>query len=183
MAVAALAMLLLAVACSGGGSTSTASSPTSPSTTAPEVTVPASTTTTKSPIDGVQTFSVVAAHSDAPVNYPNVPPVGGTHNPTWQPCTFYDAPVQSEKAVHSLEHGAIWVTYRPDLPAAEVDTLAALARSRKDIVASRWDSGLPAPVVVTAWGRQLALQSVSDPRLMAFVLLYTNKGPELNAPC
>ena len=139
--------------------------------------------TTRSPIDGVETFDVVAAHSDAPVSYPQVPPVGGTHNPVWQPCTVYDAPVQSEKAVHSLEHGAIWITYRPDLAQADVDILATLARSRKDVLVSRWDTGLPAPLVATAWGRQLRLQSVADPRLAEFVRLYAGQGPERGAPC
>jgi hypothetical protein len=101
----------------------------------------------------------------------------------WQQCTFYSEPVQNEKAVHSLEHGAIWITYRPDLPPAEVDVVASLARSRKDVLASRWDDGLPAPLVATAWGRQLQLPSATDPRLSEFVRLYANKGPETNAPC
>jgi len=72
---------------------------------------------------------------------------------------------------------------QPDTPPGDIDTLAALARSRKDELVSRWDSGLPSPVVVTGWGRQLRLQSVSDPRLMNFVRQYANQGPEINAPC
>ncbi len=69
------------------------------------------------PPEGVETFTVIGGHSPDPIVYPQIPPVGGIHNPTWQTCTFYDRPVSSEAAVHSLEHGAIWVTYRPDLPA------------------------------------------------------------------
>jgi len=146
------------------------------------VTAPASTTSTTT-IAGVQTYPAVAGHSDAPINYPEVPPVGGIHNPVWQQCTFYSEPVPNEKAVHSLEHGAIWITYRPDLPSADVDIVATLARSRKDVLASRWDSGLPSPLVATAWGRQLKLESARDPRLMQFVRTYANQGPEVNAPC
>ena len=132
---------------------------------------------------GVETFAVVAGHSDAPISYPQVPPVGGIHNPVWQPCGFYDQPVPSEKGVHSLEHGAIWITYRPDLPPADLEALATLARSRNLVLVSRWDNGLPAPVVATAWGRQLRLESVSDTRLEQFVRRYANQGPEINAPC
>jgi hypothetical protein len=172
--LAPVAALLLA-GCGGSSST------TAPPTTVPAVT--ATTPTTRSPIEGVQTFAVVAAHSTAPVSYPQIPPVGGTHNPVWTPCTFYDKPVQNEMAVHSLEHGAIWITYRADLPAADVAALATLARSRKDIVASPWDDTLPSPLVATAWGRQLVLQSTSDPRLTEFIRQYANQGPELNAPC
>jgi hypothetical protein len=153
-------------------------------TTSTLVRAPASTVTTASPIQGVETFSGIdAGHTEAPVSYPQVPPVGGIHNPLWQQCGFYAEPVPNEKAVHSLEHGAIWITFRPDLPQAEIDALATLARSRNLILVSRWDNGLPAPVVATGWGRQLRLQSASDPRLLEFVRLYANLGPETNAPC
>ena len=111
------------------------------------------------------------------------PPVGGIHHPLWQPCGYYDQPIPNEKAVHSLEHGAIWITHRPDLPAAEIATLATLARSRNYVLVSPWPDGLPSPVVVTGWGRQLRLQSVSDPRLNQFVLRYAGQGPEVNGPC
>ncbi len=85
--------------------------------------------------------------------------------------------------MHSLEHGAIWITYRPDVPADDVEYLAALARSRNDVLVSPWEQGLPSPIVATAWGRQLQLQSVSDPRLLEFVRAYANQGPEINARC
>lgn len=125
---------------------------------------------------GVETFSVTASHTNDPVAYPQVPPVGGPHHPTWEPCTFYDRPVPSERAVHSLEHGAIWVTYRPDLPGDQIDALARLAGSREDMLVSRWDEGLPAPVVVSSWGRQLKLDSVTDPRLVEFADAPTSPG-------
>jgi hypothetical protein len=165
-----LVAVVLLSACGGGDDDSSSAGQVTP--------------TTVSPIDGVETFAVKAAHTDAPVSYPHVPPVGGAHNPVWQRCGFYDEPVPNEKAVHSLEHGAIWITHRPDLPAADVETLATLARSRNLVLVSPWgNNDLPAPVVATAWGRQLRLESVNDPRLNEFVRLYANQGPEINAPC
>ena len=169
---------VLVAGCGGGDGDAAA-----PSTSSASASAPASTTTTRPAIEGVQTFLVDAGHSLGPVTYPHVPPVGGIHNPVTMPCTFYDQPVPNERAVHSLEHGAIWITYRPDVPAADVEMLAALARSRNDVLVSPWPEGLPSPIVASAWGRQLQLQSVNDPRLPEFVRLYANQGPEINARC
>lgn len=178
--VARLSAGLVLAGCSGIDDEPTASNETSPPSTAaraPATTVAAAT------IEGVRTFQVDAGHSAGPVSYPQVPPVGGIHNPVWQQCGFYDQPIENEKGVHSLEHGAIWITYRPDLPQPEIDGLAALARGRNYILVSRWDAGLPAPVVFTGWGRQVQLQSTADPRMSEFIRVYAGQGPELNAAC
>ena len=181
--VAGVAVAALLVACGGGDEDTGAGEPSTATTATTAARVAPSTSTTRPSIEGVVTFAVDAGHSEGPVSYPQVPPVGGIHNPVWMPCTYYDQPVPNERAVHSLEHGAIWITYRPDVSAADVTALATLARSRKDVLVSPWPEGLPSPIVVTGWGRQLRLESVGDPRLMEFVRTYAGLGPEINAPC
>lgn len=178
--MAALLASMVTVACGDDGADEAGPAT---STTAGTVRPSVATTTTAPAIAGVETFSVDAGHREGALTYPQVPPVGGIHNPVWTPCGFYDRAVPNEMAVHSLEHGAIWITYRPDLPQEEVDLLAGLARSRKDVLVSRWDEGLPSPLVVTGWARQLKLTTATDPRLAEFVRLYANQGPEINAPC
>lgn len=184
MLLAALASVLT-VACGGGdddaGSAREATASTAAAPTTGRPVVP--TTTTLPSIQGVEVFSVVAGHSESALTYPQVPPVGGLHNPVWTRCAFYDREVAPEMAVHSLEHGAIWITYRPDLPQDQIDLLAALAGSRKDVLVSRWNEGLPSPLVATGWGRQLKLTTATDPRLNEFVRIYANQGPEPGAPC
>jgi hypothetical protein len=178
-----VAVSLLVAGC-GGGDGGTASG--APAGQPPVTTARPATTTTSSTvpaIEGVRTSTVEAGHREGTITYPDTPPIGGVHNPVWMPCGFYDQPVPNERAVHSLEHGAVWITYRPDLPAEQVDRLATLAGSRKDVLVSRWDEGLPSPLVATAWGRQLRLESAADPRLAEFVRVYANKGPEPNAAC
>ena len=184
----ALAAVLLASGACGGDGDEAATAPSTtaaPPTTARATTPanPAPTFATVPPPEGVETFSVVPSHTNDPVVYPQTPPVGGAHNPAWETCFFRDGPVSSERAVHSLEHGAIWVTYRPDLPADQLAVLRRLAESRRDVLVSRWDEGLPAPVVASSWGRQLKLQSADDPRLLQFVRAFTGQAPEPNAPC
>jgi hypothetical protein len=118
------------------------------------------------------------------VNYEQTPPVGGDHAPIWQNCGFYDEVVPNESAVHSLEHGAVWITYRPDLPDAQMAVLRRVARSQTFILVSPFPE-LPSPVVASAWGRQLRLQDAGDPRLEQFVRAFRigPQTPEPGAPC
>ena len=123
-------------------------------------------------------------HVDTPVDYPQEPPVGGPHSPVWQTCQFYDVPIVTERGVHSMEHGAVWITFQPDLPAEQVATLQTLAASGQELLVSPYE-GLPAPVVASAWGVQLSLDSANDPRLAEFAAFFQNgpQTPELDTPC
>jgi hypothetical protein len=136
---------------------------------------------------GVETFPVTSrSHVTGRVNYPQTPPVGGDHNAAWQNCGFYSQPIEPEFAVHSLEHGAVWITHRPDLPRQQIDELRDLAREEAYVLVSPWrDGSLPAPVVASAWGVQLKLESATDPELDAFVDDYAGRGnaPEPGASC
>jgi hypothetical protein len=185
----AFGVLVVLTGASCGDGAETVAPPTTAPFTIPTTTIATSSQstlpppTTVPPPDGVETFSVTAGHSADPIVYPQVPPVGGIHNPTWQTCTFYDKAVPNETAVHSLEHGAIWITYRPDLPADQLAVLSRLGLERKDVLVSKWEDGLPAPVVASSWDRQLKLPSAHDPRLMQFIRAFTGKAPEPSAPC
>jgi hypothetical protein len=136
-------------------------------------------------LSGVQSFSgLTRNHVTGTVTYPQTPPVGGDHDPTWLNCGIYTAPVRNENAVHDLEHGAVWITYQPDLARADVDQLTKFATGQAYLDLSPYP-GLPAPVVASAWGKQLKLTSASDPRLAAFVKKYKQgtQTPEPGAPC
>jgi hypothetical protein len=138
------------------------------------------------PPDRVQTYDVGAAgkHTGADVNYKQNPPVGGPHNPVWQNCGYYDQPVSDENAVHSLEHGAVWITYSPDLPQDQVEHLRDIAENETYVLVSPRD-GLPSPVVASAWGKQLRLENAEDPDLERFIGAYEQgpQTPEKGAVC
>lgn len=136
-------------------------------------------------LGAVQTFSGLSRnHTTGKVDYPQTPPVGGDHSPVWLNCGYYDSPVPNENAVHDLEHGAVWITYRPGLPAAQIARLRDLADQQTYLTVSPYP-GLPSPVVASAWGVQLQLPNASDPRLTAFVRKYVQgpQTPEPGAPC
>lgn len=122
-------------------------------------------------------------HTPAKVSYAENPPVGGEHHPSWQNCGIYDQPINNEHAVHSMEHGAVWITYRPDLPPAELEKLRGLAA--KDYMLLSPYPGLPAKVVASSWNKQIKLDSANDPRLPRFITKYKNgpETPELGASC
>ncbi|ACZ85533.1 DUF3105 domain-containing protein [Streptosporangium roseum] len=123
------------------------------------------------------------AHKETKVKYAEIPPMGGEHNSVWQRCGIYDQPVNNENAVHALEHGAVWITYRPDLPKGQVETLKKVASA--DYILLSPYPGLPSPVVLSSWNKQLPLENADDPRLPKFVSKFKNgpETPELGAAC
>src|SRR5262249_49750049 len=135
------------------------------------------------PIPGVQIFTIASSkHTTDPVDYPQDPPVGGPHDPSWQKCEVYTAPLKPEHAVHSMEHGAVWITYRPDLAAEDVSYLTSVVSGKRYLILSPYP-GLTDPVVASAWGAQLRLSDPRDPRLAEFIAQYAGKGPEPGANC
>jgi hypothetical protein len=129
-------------------------------------------------------------HVTTPVDYPESPPVGGPHAPPpdWADCTgtVYDVDIRHENAVHSLEHGAVWITYDADaLSDADVDTLAGLVENESGRMMSPY-AGLDAPISIQSWGHQLKVDSAGDPRIEQFADLFTLNNeftPEPGASC
>jgi Protein of unknown function (DUF3105) len=139
-------------------------------------------------IDGVVAYRVNShAHTEDELDYQLVPPVGGEHFPVPGTCGFYeDDPPPDELIVHDLEHGAIWIAYDLDLDldAEQLRTISELVAQQAKVIATPVE-GLETPVVVSAWGRQLPLDSADDPRLVQFVEAYRNSAnaPDPGAAC
>jgi len=136
-------------------------------------------------IAGVKTYSGLArTHTTDSVHYEQNPPVGGPHAPVWQNCGYYASPIVPERGVHSMEHGAVWITYRPSLPESQVGSLRALV-GNPYVLVSPWPLPLSSPVVLSAWGVQLHVDRATDPRVATFVGTYARgpQTPEPGAPC
>lgn len=133
------------------------------------------------PIEGVQEFPDQSRnHVSGSVSYPRNPPTGGDHAPVWTNCGIYTAPVEPTRAVHSLEHGAVWLSYRPDLPQDQVAELTSLAGSQDYLLLSPVTEQT-SPVTATAWGKQLSVDSSSDERIATFIKKY-RQGPDAPEP-
>jgi hypothetical protein len=143
-------------------------------------------------IDGVTDYRaenpgmLTRTHVDGPVDYQVLPPVGGDHNGVWLNCNgeVFEQPVPNENAVHSLEHGAVWVTYRPDLPADQVSALAERVQGQDKLFMSPYPE-LDAPISLQAWGYQLKVDDAGDERIDRFIqAVRVNASPEgPTAPC
>ena len=179
--VLAVATLLVS-GCSAGTSV--------PGQQGPAVSRPAPDVEAGAAIEGVRTYPYVAPdHQERDFDYPQSPPVGGDHWPPsgggvtgWLNCGTYAEPVPDEFAVHSMEHGAVWLTYRPGQDAGP---LTALAAQQPDYVLVSPYEGQSGPYGATTWGAQLFVDRPDDPRLAAFVRAYAGgpQGREQGAPC
>jgi hypothetical protein len=136
-------------------------------------------------VAGLQTFDDLSAnHVDTAVAYKQSPPVGGDHASAWLNCGIYSEPVPDENAVHALEHGAVWMTYDPT-KVAEAD-IQSLDEAIPDtyMVLSPLE-GTESPIMMSAWGAQVGLDSPQDERLDLFVSKYWQSpdAPEPGAAC
>ena len=143
-------------------------------------------------IDGLQTFTEEPKerHTTGHVTYDHTPPAGGMHWPPsaegvygWLRCGVYTEPVPNEFAVHSEEHGAVWLTYQPGY--SSVGLLAAMSQLNPEYVLVSPYPGQDSPVIATTWGLQLKVQSADDRRLVQFIQAYAggNQGGEKGATC
>ena len=65
------------------------------------------------PPRGIEVYPATNRSVKGLVEYDREPPTNGDHAPIWQNCGLYEKPVQNRYAVHSLDHGVVWITYRP----------------------------------------------------------------------
>lgn len=131
-------------------------------------------------LSGVATYEDLGRdHVAEAVTYDQDPPVGGDHNQAWWNCGIYSEPIPTYHAVHSLEHGAVWLTYRSDIDEAGLATLTELA-DREFMMLSPNDTQ-ESPIVATAWGVQLEVDAADDPQLPLFISEYV-QGPQTPEP-
>jgi len=133
--------------------------------------------------DGVQAVAVNAPeHVEGEIDYDGHP-AGGEHNAQWLNCGFYSAPVAEENAVHSLEHGAVWITYPLGADPGVVDRLAGYA-GRSKVLVSPVD-GQAVPIIVTSWGNQMEVEEPDDARIAQYIVEFAGaaSAPEPGGAC
>lgn len=136
------------------------------------------------PIDGLKEYKVASAnHTQDPVTYQQSPGIGGDHFPVWQNCGIYREPVQETAAVHSMEHGAVWISYN-GISDADRDALEAKVGKSTYMLLTPF-TAQASPIVLSAWGAQLSVDTLDDPRIDVFIKKYRlgSQTPEPGAAC
>ncbi|MFD4261334.1 DUF3105 domain-containing protein [Streptomyces sp. NPDC058534] len=143
----------------------------------------------KEPVSGEKTWDnkkLGRNHVQSTVDYPMNPPVGGDHHQAWMTCdgTVYTKPIANENAVHSLEHGAVWITYSDKAADAEVQALGDKVSKTPYTLMSPAENQ-SGTIMLSAWGRQLTVKKASDPRVQQFLTKYVQgaQTPEPGAAC
>ncbi|MFD3333263.1 DUF3105 domain-containing protein [Streptomyces sp. NPDC058700] len=121
-------------------------------------------------------------HVETAVKYEMKPPVGGDHHPAWMNCdgVVYKKAIPEVNAVHSLEHGAVWVTYSKKAAAADVKSLEEKVGKTKYTLMSPVDDQAGG-IMLSAWGKQVTVDNAEDPRIDAFFTKYV-QGPQTPEP-
>lgn len=113
------------------------------------------------------------------IQYNSNPPTSGSHYAQPQPGGIYDKSVPDGNLLHSLEHGAVILSYKTDLPKDQIESLKQaynLASVSKKIMVPR--DNLDVPVALTSWGRLLKLQSIDEAKIKEFLETNEDRGPE-----
>lgn len=148
---------------------------------------------------GTEVFSIVSREhieSGTPGSkYNSDPPTSGPHWPNDAHKGIYDKELPDEQLIHNLEHGFIWISYRPvngDLQASqatggasmngatqeEINQLKGLIEKDDWKVVMEPRSKDQAKIVLAAWGRLLKLDNFDEKRVKDFISTYRNRGPE-----
>jgi hypothetical protein len=138
-------------------------------------------------IEGVLSLTPEQGHQEGFLNYNRYPPAGGIHAPHWWNAGIYEEQIPVENAVHTLEHGGVWIVYHPaDTTAEEIETLRTLVRGRTcTLLSPGVYGGQNTKISAVAWGYALDTEDVNDPRIPQFIAKYERgpQSPEPGAAC
>lgn len=121
-----------------------------------------------------------------PFAYNSNPPSSGPHYASQANWGIYDYEVLDQIFLHNLEHGGIWIAYRPTIAPQALEDLKAIVKElagRKIVMAPRSANG--ADVAVVSWTRVLTfdlagggLSNEQKALVRAFHRAWINHAPE-----
>ena len=115
-------------------------------------------------------------------DYNSSPPTSGPHwaNPASR--GVHKEEIPDEQLVHNLEHGEVWISWRPGIQEGVIKELEGIAGDFSKVVLTPRSKN-DTDIALAAWGRldkfNLEGRPLDTKRIEDFIKKYRNKGPEL----
>lgn len=109
--------------------------------------------------------------------YNSNPPTSGPHYTQPVEWGVYSEPVVDERAVHSLEHGGIWISYK-DIDEPTIDLLKKIAKANGGSVIMSPRPNGEAKIALASWTRLEKLEGYDEAKILEFIKANKNKSPE-----
>ncbi len=110
-------------------------------------------------------------------DYNSNPPTSGPHFVRAASWGFYEDKINDESAIHALEHGGIWVSYK-DVTEEEKDILKQFFKENSQSVVISPREKNDSKIAIMSWGRSSKFDNVNLDILRKYILLYKNTSPE-----
>lgn len=150
-----------------------------------------------SPVEGTVEYPIesrghVSVGTDV-TNYNSNPPNSGDHWEQPAKAGVYENELPDEQVIHSLEHGYVWISYRPQAVTPEASPGGELKagisdedkKSLEDLVKKDDWKIILAPrerndsvIALSSWGRVLKMDSLDLNKVKEFIKTYRDRGPE-----
>mgnify|MGYP001609000904 FL=1 len=116
------------------------------------------------------------------VQYQSNPPTSGNHWPVPLSDGVYDTEKPDEAIVHSMEHGRVWVSYKPLIPDQTKKALEDLLKKYNGTILTP-RSANDTDIALAAWNRLDTFDlnsdgTFSENRITDFIKRWQNKAPE-----
>jgi hypothetical protein len=115
--------------------------------------------------------------SDTKVDYQTNPPTSGGHLAQAEEWGVYDEEIDDKAAVHSLEHGGVWISYK-DISEEDIAVLKEIGKqnSQNTVVSPR--AANDKKIVVASWGKMMQLDSIDKALIQQYIDTFKNQSPE-----
>ena len=117
------------------------------------------------------------------VEYKTNPPTSGSHYAIPSNWGIIGHEIPDEAAVHNLEHGGVWISYKPDISDSAKKKLEEIAKSGGGKILMTPRAKNDRDLAAVSWGRVYKFDlnqdgSFDESAVKNFIKKYKNTGPE-----
>jgi len=115
--------------------------------------------------------------------YNSNPPTSGPHWAQQAECKIYTEEVADQAALHSMEHGGVWISYKNKDDQELIKNLTSLVQSAGSKVLLSPRAANDSAIAVASWARLLKLENFDEKQIADYIRYNKNKSPEPLAAC